>query len=139
MNINPLPHDVLSQADDFELFTRIRGQFTLTRLSPGVYDCPADFSEMTVMRLQPRGFQTASVQQSFAHSQGGVKNAGTPSRTASHRTYRLVARGGIGCERRYPFDRESGAGCRGGAWDSQQRVGRGGRRPGRWGYVDGCG
>jgi ParB-like chromosome segregation protein Spo0J len=27
----------------------------------------------------------------------------------------------------------------GGAWDSQQRVGRGGRRPGRWGYVDGCG
>jgi VIT1/CCC1 family predicted Fe2+/Mn2+ transporter len=26
-----------------------------------------------------------------------------------------------------------------GACDSQQRVGRGGRRPGRWGNVDGCG
>ena len=58
-----------AQADDFELFTRIRGQFTLTRLSTGVYDCPADFSEMsyaftaarlsdrpsaTVIRSQPR-------------------------------------------------------------------------------------
>ena len=37
-----------AQADDFELFTRIRGQFALTRLSTGVYDCPADFSEMTL-------------------------------------------------------------------------------------------
>src|SRR5580704_14275775 len=70
---------------------------------------------------------------------GGIKNAGTPSRTASNGAYRLVARRGIGCERRHPFDGEPGAGCRGGAWESQQRVARGGRGPGRWGYVDGCG
>jgi vacuolar iron transporter family protein len=30
----------------------------------------------------------------------------------------MAARGGIGCERRHPFNRESGAGCRGGAWGS---------------------
>jgi hypothetical protein len=64
--------------------------------------------------------------------QGGLENAGTPSRTASHGTCRPVARSGIGRERRHPFDRKSGAGCCGGAWNPQQRVGR---RPGRRGYV----
>ena len=33
----------------------------------------------------------------------------------------------------------SGARRCGGAWDSQRRVGRGGRRAGRGCYVDGCG
>ena len=59
--------------------------------------------------------------------------------TAPHRTRRLAARGGIGRERRDPFDGESGAGRRGRACDSQQRNGRGGRRPGRRGDVDGRG
>ena len=80
------------QADGSELFTRIQGQFTLTRLRHGVHDCPADFSEMTLCVYGREAFKTAPVQRSFAHSNGGVKNAGTPSRTASHRTYRLVAR-----------------------------------------------
>ena len=57
MNINPLPYDVLSQADDFELFTRIRGQFTLTRLSPGVYHWPADLSEMTLCVYSREAFK----------------------------------------------------------------------------------
>src|ERR1700730_6451214 len=52
---------------------------------------------------------------SFPPCPGGIASGGTPSGTASHGTYRLVARGGIGRERRHPFDRESGAGCRGGA------------------------
>ena len=47
---------------------------------------------------------------SFPPSPGGIENAGTPSRTASHGTRRLAARSSIGCERRHPFDRESGAG-----------------------------
>jgi hypothetical protein len=46
-----------AQADDFELFTRIRGQFTLTRLSTGVYDCPADFSEMTLCVYSREAFK----------------------------------------------------------------------------------
>ena len=46
-----------AQADDFELFTRIRGQFTFTRLSTGVYDCPADFSEMTLCVYSREAFQ----------------------------------------------------------------------------------
>jgi VIT1/CCC1 family predicted Fe2+/Mn2+ transporter len=47
----------IAQADDFELFTRIRGQFTLTRLSTGVYDCPADFSEMTLCVYSREAFK----------------------------------------------------------------------------------
>ena len=127
-----------AQADDFELFTRIRGQFTLTRLSTGVYDCPADFSEMTLCVYSREAFKPP---QCNGHSLTAKEASRMLRHLERHRTEHIgwFARGGIGCERRYPFDRESGAGCRGGAWDSQQRVGRGGRRPSRWGYVDGCG
>src|ERR1700730_13092492 len=41
--------------------------------------------------------------------QRSIHSASAPSRVASHGTYRLVARGGFGCERRYPLDREFGA------------------------------
>jgi hypothetical protein len=54
------------------------------------------------------------------------KNACTPQGTAPHRTHRLAARGRIGRERRHHFDSEPRAGCRGCAWDSQQRIARGG-------------
>lgn len=72
-------------------------------------------------------------------SQGDLENVFKTQRTASHRTHRLAARHGIGRERRHRFDGESGARCRGGACNSQQRIGRGSRRPRRRGYVDGSG
>src|ERR1039458_4881425 len=63
----------------------------------------------------------------------GAKNACTSERTTSYRTRWLATRGGIGRERRDPFDGESGARCGGGACGSRQRNGRGGRWAGRRG------
>ena len=67
-----------------------------------------------------------------------LNNASRQQGTTPHRTHRLATRGGIGRERRHPFNIESGARCRSCACDSQQRIGRRGRRTGGWGYVDGC-
>jgi hypothetical protein len=62
-------------------------------------------------------------------------DAGPPLAWGPHR---LVARGGIGCQRRHRFHGELGARCRGCRCDSQQRDGRGDRRLGRGSHVDGC-
>ena len=70
--------------------------------------------------------------------QGDLENVFKSQGTTPHRTHRLATGDGIGCERRYPFDSESGAWCRSGACDAQQRIARGRRWPGSGSYVDGC-
>ena len=60
-----------------------------------------------------------------------LENACTSLGTSCQRTHRLASHGGIGCERRSPFNSESGARRRSRAFESPQHIGRRDRRIGR--------